>query len=699
MFQRSSEPSSAPRAPRRRRPSRLIVGLLAAVLSWAGAPAEVRSGELMHGDLLAGSTVRHGAGLEIAPRAARPAARGLPVLRDLLEAPPRVATLFDLPEADGRVVPRHAATTADATAPTAAAATVVPSGLAAGSADPTIAPTSRLAAATPSVVSTASSRGPAFAEPPPPPVLFAAAESTLSDAPRPPTTVVAQGLARRPARTPVAKAAAAEPAPVAQATPSAPAAPAAPKAPVRVTRAASLGVPTLPELAGLPLIDLKDDLGAAAAFERLGTAGLSQSIERALVSSYDVAANASRTRAQRELVDVARGGLLPKLDLRANTGREESKPGSLIDEATGAPVLRSLHTRDDTALVLRQPVWDGSAVGEWSRQKSLYQAAVAGLGSARDQLALDAGGAHLDLLQYRLALQFARDYRTGLEQLFQYVERRAQGGGASAAEAERVKARAINARSTVIEAQGALESALVSYRRLTGGVPDALRTDDLASIRDLPELELALAQARGTNPQIVQLRQTLASIEAEERATIAKLYPKFEIEVGNYRTTNAGGRPGTTDDTRAMFVLNWNLLAGGADLAQLRSIRARQDEAKFRILDLERRLEEALRVTYNTLDAATQRAAAVRDEMTSNERVVAAFQEQLVLANRPLLDVLDSQQRLFQSRAELLRLTALQASLALQIRRQLGGLAPDGPAYTAPPPTVSSSVPSLPVAR
>ncbi|MEI7444416.1 MAG: TolC family protein, partial [Burkholderiales bacterium] len=406
-----------------------------------------------------------------------------------------------------------------------------------------------------------------------------------------------------------------------------------------------------------------------------------------------------RSRAQRELANVARGGLLPKLDLRANTGKEESRPGSVIDEATGQVVLRSLHNRQDTALVLRQSIWDGSAIGEWSRQKSLTEAAEAGLGSARDQLALDAGTAHLDLLQYRLALQFARDYRVGLEQLYQYVERRSQGGGASAAEAERVKARAINARSTVIEAQGALESALVSYRRLTGGVPEALRTDDLASIRDLPELESALTQARGTNPQIVQLRKTLASVESEERATLAKLAPKFELEVGNYRTTNAGGRPGTTDDTRAMLVLSWNLLSGGSDLAQLRSIRARQDETKFRLLDLERRLEESLRVTYNTLDAVTQRAAAVRDEMTANERVVSAFQEQLVLANRPLLDVLDAQQRLYQSRNELLRLTALQASLALQVRRQLGGLAPEGPEYREPPPSVSSSIPSLPPAR
>lgn len=468
--------------------------------------------------------------------------------------------------------------------------------------------------------------------------------------------------------------------------------------PLAIPDPAALVVPTLAELAGRPVLDLKDDLGAASAFDRFGTADLTSTVERALSGSFDVAATASRTQAQRELVDVARGQLLPKIDLRANTGRELSKPGSVLDEATGLPVSRSLHSRDDSAVVFRQAIWDGPAAGEFARQRALYQAALAGLGSARDQLALDAASAYLDLVQYRLQLQFARDYRVGLERLYAFVERRSQGGGSSAAEAERVKARAINARSTVIEAQGALESALVSYRRLVGGVPEAIRTDDSGGVRDLPGVDAALARAKQGNPQLVQLRETLTSIDAEERAATTKLYPKFEIEVGNFRTTNAGGRPGTTDDTRAMFVMNWNLLAGGSDLAQLRSVKARQDETKFRILDVERRLNEALRVTYNTLDAVTQRAGAVRDELIANQRVVAAFEEQLVLANRPLLDVLDAQQRLFQSRAELLRLTALQANLSLQVRRQLGGLAPAGPGFRDTPPARSDgyNIPSLP---
>jgi adhesin transport system outer membrane protein len=468
--------------------------------------------------------------------------------------------------------------------------------------------------------------------------------------------------------------------------------------PLAIPDLAALVVPTLAELAGRPVLDLKYDLGAASAFDRFGTADLMTTVERALSGSFDVAATASRTQAQRELVDVARGPLLPRLDLRANPGRELSKPGSVLDETTGLPVSRSLHSRDDTAAVFRQALWDGPAAGEFARQRALYQAALAGLGSARDQLALDAASAYLDLLQFRLQLQFAREYRVGLERLYAFVERRSQGGGASAAEAERVKARAINARSTVIEAQGALASALVSYRRLVGGVPEAIRTDDSGGPRDLPSVDEALARAKQGNPQLVQLRETLSSIDAEERAVTAKLYPRFEIEVGNFRTTNAGGRPGTTDDTRAMLVMNWNLLSGGSDLAQLRSVKARQDETKFRILDVERRLDEALRVTYNTLDAVTQRAAAVRDETISNQRVVAAFEEQLVLANRPLLDVLDARQRLFQSRAELLRLTALQANLSLQVRRQLGGLAPAEPGFRDAPPVRSDgyNLPTLP---
>jgi adhesin transport system outer membrane protein len=477
-----------------------------------------------------------------------------------------------------------------------------------------------------------------------------------------------------------------------------------------------LAAPPLPEsivalrlsdIAGLERVEVDPTLEPMRGQPRLEQADVRTSIERALAISDELAGAQARSLAQRFQIDVATGALRPRVDLRVASGMENSRPSARIDPDAGTPLASSTHGRDDSSLVLRQPLYDAGATSERDRQRALFGSSESGVAAARDQVAVDAATAHLDVLQFSLASVFARTYRVELEKLFAQVNARVEAGGASPAEAERVKARAINARSSVIEASGSLESALLSYRRLVGAVPGSIPTDDVLAPSSLPPLEQALTRARAENPGLASLRANQRAIEAEVEAARARLRPRLELEVGNYRTRGASGADGTTNEARAMLVLSWNLLSGGSDLAAANAAAARLDENRFRIRDAERRLEDALRISYNTLDAVSRRALSVREEFIANQRVIDAFRTQLLSGNRPLLDVLDAEQRLYQSRVELLRLTVLQASLTLQALRQIGliggapaAAAPQGrtaPAPVVPAPTVPAPVAPAPV--
>ncbi|MEI7445395.1 MAG: hypothetical protein WCK28_10940, partial [Burkholderiales bacterium] len=226
MPQRVSEAFHAPPVPRRtgrrRAFAAVLVGALAATVPQAG----VLASDLMPGDLMARSLPRVGGEVEPIARVARPAQRGLPVLRDLLEAPPRVSALIDLPEAPVRatVVAVAAPTRAPAAEPVVEARTpsvAVPTpsvavavstvvstfdsaaSFASMSVDPTYVPNRMpVARTTVAKVAPVAARTPAapaveplgqaasFADLPPPPVLFSAASQSVSDAPNSPTTVV-----------------------------------------------------------------------------------------------------------------------------------------------------------------------------------------------------------------------------------------------------------------------------------------------------------------------------------------------------------------------------------------------------------------------------------------------------------------------------------------------------------------------------
>lgn len=473
----------------------------------------------------------------------------------------------------------------------------------------------------------------------------------------------------------------------------------APVTPVTAQTAAQPLTLNLSELAGRPLILIDIAPLKSRGVTQVDRVDLRGTLQRALSGSDELAAVNSRSRAQRHLVDVARGALLPRLDARINGGRELSRPGTAVDPETKTPYMSSDHGRGDTNAVLRQSLIDLGAMRELRRQRSLADATDADVWNSRDQVAQDASIAHLDLLQYSLGLDFAREYQVELEKLFNFVNNRSQAGGVSPAEAERVRARAINARSSVIEALGTLESALITYRRLVGAVPLTMPADDLLAPQGLPDVLTAIEQARERSPALRQLRETSRAIEAEADAVRAKFLPKLEFEWGNYRTRGAGGTPGTSNDTRAMLVLSMNLLNGGADAAQIQAVLARLDETRFRLADAERKLEESLMVTFNTIDAVSRRTNSVREEYEANQKVVVAFGDQLVSGSRQLLDVLDAQQRLFQSRGELLRLTMLEATLKVQAMRLIGGLsepiqAANGPAR--PPAPAPAPVPAAP---
>ena len=194
-----------------------------------------------------------------------------------------------------------------------------------------------------------------------------------------------------------------------------------------------------------------------------------------------------------------------------------------------------------------------------------------------------------------------------------------------------------------------------------------------------------MATAVQNNFELQAALRDMESVAQERRAMQGKLAPKLEIELSSIRSYNAGGIdgsvriPGSTiypdqDDKRAMLVMSWNLLNGGADMMQTKALASKRLEYEYRAREIQRKLEEAIRVNFNAMRSISGRIDGVRQEMESNDLVLAAFSEQLFAANRSLLDVLDAYQRQYNSRTELARLLTSEATAGLQMLRNMGQL-------------------------
>ena len=433
----------------------------------------------------------------------------------------------------------------------------------------------------------------------------------------------------------------------------------------------------LPPMESMSLFDEK-----ATRVENLN---LFDAMALALDFSYEVASSSANVTTTEYQDKAALGPLLPRLDLSYNTGKETSNPSSITKAPNYDRIPSDTHTRNDKQITLTQTLWNLPAYFERQRQNLLLEASRHRLSDTQESVAYDTLVGFLNLVQLRMTVVLAENYESDMKKLQDYMNKRVQAGGASNADLQRVKGRVINATSALIEAKGAYEEGLISFKRLTGVVPTSLVLPDKL-LPVLPrDFASAMAIAVEHNDVLQAALRDLDSVVQERNAARSKFSPRLDLQYSDVRTYNAGGIAAsdpmpnmtlypTQEDKRAMFVLSWNLLDGGTDMMQAKALESKRMEYEFRAKDIQRKLEQSLQTNFNALHAVSARIAGVRKEMESNDIVLSAFNEQLFAANRSLLDILDAYQRQYNSRTELMRLMVSESTASLEMLRNMGQL-------------------------
>jgi TolC family type I secretion outer membrane protein len=428
----------------------------------------------------------------------------------------------------------------------------------------------------------------------------------------------------------------------------------------------------LPMLADLLSIPSRLKVGDAAGGETVSLRG-AQLASR--VYSLDVESAQRRLESFEYNRDAARGALLPRVDVRNAYGY------GVLDSVQPAASLR----RSEFSTTVRQVLFDEPARNEWGRQRVLVGSAELQLSGAISQAAFEGGNAFLTALQARVVIELSGDYESMLGELLRYIGERAEAGGASQADSDRVRARVANVRSGLADAQSTLTSALRDLQRVTGIEPGGLNFEEGISLPAVQGRVAALDLAKAANPELRAARAEIDAAEVERKVQRARFLPRVELELTHARNVNLGGNESFTRDSRAMIVLTIPLVNGGSDLAQMRASASRRDELDAKARNVERKLALEIETAYANLEATSARFDSVREELEANRKVADAFQAQMTNASRQLLDVLDAYQRLYQSRLDLAQVLVVEARNQLRLAYLTGSLV-DGLAAASPKP-------------
>lgn len=384
---------------------------------------------------------------------------------------------------------------------------------------------------------------------------------------------------------------------------------------------------------------------SAAAEPSPGT--LKEAVERAILQNPEVKLRFHNLEAAKADRQAGQGGWLPRIDLEVAGGTSETK----------TPFLASAqgYNGNRASLQLRQTLFDGFATLHETRRLSYaQQTAYFELLSASDQTALEVARTYLDVMRYRDLVQLAADNFTTHQEVHDRLSQKVSAGVGRKVDLEQAAGRMALAESNWLTESSNLHDVSARYQRLIGALPAA----NLAAIEPLagPTTKSGAgfaANAIRTNPDFLAAVATIRGYRSDTNVRRSAYAPTVELRARQSLETNQSGVTGDYRDSALEVVLSYNLYRGGADKARVNQSVAKLGSA----YDLR---DKACRDVWQTGEIAfndSQRLAAqiklLSQHELSTSKARQAYQQQFDIGQRSLLDLLDTENELYQARRAL----------------------------------------------
>ena len=370
-------------------------------------------------------------------------------------------------------------------------------------------------------------------------------------------------------------------------------------------------------------------------------------VERAVLKNPEIRFRHQNLMASTSEQEAARGGWRPKLDLDANAGRKNSlTPGqaSALDYDNSAATL-----------TLRQTLFDGFATSKdverlgFARMASYFE-----LLSASDQIALDAIKAYVDVLRYRELVNLARDNYATHADVQTKLESRVKAGVGRRVDLEQAAGRVALAESNWLTEAANLHDVTTRYQRLVGEMPPENLSPVPSMGKYMPERQAFVATTVRSNPDFQAAVAGIRAYRADLGIRKAANYPTLELRASTGTERNRSGVSGDYRDSALQLFLNYNLYRGGSDAA-----RAQQYAAKLgAAYDLRDKSCQDVRQTaliaLNDAGKLQAQLHLLSQHELSTSKAREAYRQQFDIGQRSLLDLLDTENELFEARRALI---------------------------------------------
>lgn len=373
---------------------------------------------------------------------------------------------------------------------------------------------------------------------------------------------------------------------------------------------------------------------------------LKDAVERAILQNPEVKLRFHNLEAAKQDLKAGEGAWLPRIDLEAASGNNNIK--------TPAMGSAQNYSNARSSIQLRQTIFDGFATLYETRRLSYgQQTAYFELLSASNQTGLEAARAYIDVVRFRELVGLAADNYTTHQEVHDRISQKVAAGVGRRVDLEQAAGRMALAESNWLTEVSNLHDVSARYQRLVGDIPAEALTPLEPLTAFLPTGLSFLTEATRRNPDFLAAVATVRAYRADSKVRRAGLYPTLEFRARQSYETNQNGVTGDYNNSTVEMVLSYNLYRGGTDSSRVKQFAAKLDSA----YDLR---DKACRDTWQTgqiafndsLRLVAQLKLLSQHEL-STSKARQAYQQQFDIGQRSLLDLLDTENELYQARRSL----------------------------------------------
>ena len=348
-----------------------------------------------------------------------------------------------------------------------------------------------------------------------------------------------------------------------------------------------------------------------------------------------------------EIHNQEKADYLPTIDVSTHLRSDDTKSKN----------YHSKMNKNDLSVNLHQNIFNGFYTTYQSESLNYQtQASKWSVISIAEDTALNISKVYIHYIEATKLVTLAQNNVDKHNNIYQRIKEKTESGLGSIADLSQIEGRRARAYSNFIAAQNNLADATAEYISVTNEQPYNLQMPKINTHLMPTSLNMAIKLAQKNHPAINSSKSKIKAIHADKKSSYANFYPNISIELGhnwsdqNYRKSNY--KDGSQQEFYAEVELRYNLFNGGKDIYKNKQLAYKLEQEKDSEVDIYHDVIQSTTLSWNAYKYIGQKLGYIHNHVQSAEETQINYEQQFKLGQRSLVDLLDSENELFEAKKD-----------------------------------------------